>query len=47
MNRISDMITNLEATIGYVIVTIIYANIENKGGYLPSGFIMGTIIFCF
>ena len=46
MNRISDMITNLEATIGYAIVTIIYANIESKGGYLPSGFIMGTFIFC-
>ena len=45
MNKFSDMITNLEATFGYVVTTIIYAIIENKGGFLPAGFIMGAIGF--
>ena len=47
MSRLSDMITNLEATFGYVVITIIYAIIEDKGGYIPTGFIMGTIVFSF
>ena len=47
MNRLSDMITNLEATFGYVVISIIYAIIEDKGGYIPTGFIMGTIAFSF
>ena len=45
MNRFSGMITNLEATFGCAVITIIYAIIENKGGFLPSGFIRGTITF--
>jgi len=47
MSRLSDMITNLEATFGYVVITIIYAIIEDKGGYIPTGFFMGTIVFSF
>ena len=45
MCRLSDMITNLVGIFIYVIITVIYAIIEDKGGYVNTGLIMGTIVF--
>ena len=43
MCRKSDMITNLEATFGYMILTLICVL---NGGTVHTGIIMGTIGFC-
>lgn len=43
MCRKSDMVTNLEATFGYMIFTLLSVL---RGGEVRTGLIMGTIAFC-
>jgi len=44
LDRLSDMIINLEATFGYVANTIIYAIIEDKEDYIHIGIIICIIV---